>query len=128
MVASEYKNILSFFIKDSALSNTKLSQIYCSNESNHKSVYDVYLRGKAMAQLINDPPRDEAFIKRFKTDCLKFLVELSNQIKKKLNFDENGLIAKLDILDPKKAQAPDISPVSLIPLAVNFPSIIAENE
>ena len=31
------------------------------------------------------------------------------------------------VLDPKVAQAPDVSPVSLIPLAVHFPSIIAED-
>ena len=59
---------------------------------------------------------------------MKLIVELSNQIKKRFNFDVNGGIAKLNVLDPKVAQAPDISPVSLIPLAVHFPSIIAEDK
>ena len=96
-------------------------------KDNHKSISDLYLGGKAMAQLIKDPLRDNALVKRFKTDCLKLLVELSIQIKKRFNFNENGVIAKLNVLDPKVAQGPN-SPVSLIPLAVYFPSVIAEDQ
>ena len=80
MVSSEYKNILSFFIKMEAISNTKLSEIDPKKECNFKNVDDIYLGGKAMAQLIKAPLLDENVVKRFKTYCLTFLVELSVQI------------------------------------------------
>ena len=127
MVSSEYKDILSFFIKEDVLNSHKISEIDPSMKENHKSISDLYLGGKAMAQLIKGPIRDEALVTRFKTNCLKLLVELSVQIKKRFNFNENGVIAKLNVLDPKIAQGPS-PPDSLIPLAVYFPSVIAEDQ
>lgn len=124
MASSEYKNILSFFIKNEVLNNTTLSEIDPNKESNFKSVNDVYLGGKAMVQLINDPLGNESSVKRFKTYCLKFLVELSNQIRKRFNFSEDGVIAKLNVSDPKVAHAHNTSPTSSIPLAIHFPSVV----
>ena len=36
-----------------------------------------------MAELIKVPIGNDIVVKRFKTDCLKFLIELSNQIRKR---------------------------------------------
>ena len=40
---------------------------------------------------ITAPFNDESVTKRFKTDCLKFLVDLCVQIRKRFNFDGNGV-------------------------------------
>ena len=46
MVLSEYKDILSYFIKDDVLNSHKLSEIDLSMKDNHKNVSDLYLGGK----------------------------------------------------------------------------------
>ena len=53
-----------------------------------------------LAHLITNPFQNESCSNRFKTNCLKFLVELSNQIKR-LPMDENRIIAKMNVLDKK---------------------------
>ena len=124
MVANEYRNILGFFIRDEVLQVAKLSEIDPNVQSNHKRINEIYLGGKASAHLIAEPFKEEVD-KRFKSDCLKFLIELSNQFRNRFCFDEDSVTAKLAVLDPKKNQ--QFLPQSLIPLAVRFPSIVSEN-
>ena len=58
-----------------------------------------YLGGLAMTELLKNPlPTD--ILKRFRSDCVKFLIELCIQIKKRLPLNEDSLIAKLSVLDP----------------------------
>ena len=127
MVSTEYKSILSCFIKDEILQSRKLSQIDPQDVRNQKNTNDVYLGGQAFAHLICNPFQDESGTKRFKTDCLKFLIELSNQIRQKLPLDENGLIAKMNVLNPKVDQDLYQSPESIVPLAAHFPHVVPQN-
>ena len=53
-----------------------------------------------MALTINDLFVNTISKQKFKTDCLKFLVELCFQIKKRFPPAEDGVISKLKILDP----------------------------
>ena len=53
----------------------------------------------------------------------KFLLELSLQMKKRLPLDENGIIAKLNVLCIEIALDLKRSPTSIVPLAVHFPII-----
>ena len=128
MVTTEYKSILSCFIKDEVIRSRKLSLIDPQDVRNQKSTNDEYLGGQALAHLINQPFQDENGTKRFKADCLRFLIELSNQMRKKLPLEENGLIAKLNVLNPKIAQDLSQSPESIIPLEVHFPHVVPENK
>ncbi len=125
-VSSEYKNILSFFIKEEILQTTKLSEIDPCIKNNHKNIDNIYLGGRAISHLINEPFKDDARTKRFRNDCLKVLVELAFQIKKRFPFSEDGIISKLRLLDPKVASDIHQSPSTITPLAVHFPSLVPE--
>ena len=70
------------------------------------------------------PVQDKSCTIRFKSDCFKFLIELSLQMKKRLPLDENGISAKLNVLGIEIALDLKRSPTSLVPLAVHFPHII----
>ena len=63
---------------------------------------------------------------RFRKDCLKVIVELAFQMKKRFPFNENGIISILKALDPKAARDIHQSPSTIISLAVHFPSIVPE--
>ena len=49
-------------------------------------------------------------------------------MKKRLPLDENGIIAKLNVLDIEIALDLKRSPTSIVPLAVHFPHIIPQNK
>lgn len=121
MVTTEYKELLSFFIRDEILMRTPLQELNPTTESLHVACKDIYLGGKASAQLLIEPLKDEACEIRFKTDCKKFLIELCEQIRKRLSFDKEGVIPKLKILDPNNLAD---SPTSITPLAVKFSNIV----
>ena len=92
MVTLKYKSILACFIKEEVLHSKKLSDIDPQDTRNQKYISDVYLGGNALAHLITNPFQNEICSNRFKTDCFKFLVELSIQMKKRLPMDENEII------------------------------------
>ncbi|KAF2348465.1 hypothetical protein FHG87_020780, partial [Trinorchestia longiramus] len=102
MVTTEYRNILSFFVTEKIMQCVKLSDIDPINACNHKKMDDIYLGGLAMMHLINKPLPTEVLL-RFKNDCLKFLVELCVQIRKRFSMSEDSLITKLNVLDPTVA-------------------------
>ena len=82
--------------------------------------------GQYFSQLLNDSLQDESC--RFKSDRFRFLLELSLQMKKRLPLDENGMIAKLNVLGVKIAWNLKGSPTSIVPLAVHFQHIIPQNK
>ena len=128
MITSEYKSILNCFIKEEILLAKNLSEIDPQNIRSQKPISDVYLGGQCFSQLLNDPLQDESGTIRFKSDCFKFLLELSLQMKKRLPFDENGIIAELNVLDIEIALDLKRSPTSIVPLAIHFPYIIPQNK
>ena len=119
MVSMEYKNILSFFMKEEVISSCKLAELDPSNEINHKTLNEIYLGGRCMALLSSTPIGDCET--RFKRDCLNFLVELCMQIRKIFPLNDEGTIAKLNILDPIVVHDLAKSPSSISQLSMNFP-------
>ena len=127
MVTSEYKNILNCFVKDDVMQRFKISDIDPSNTSNHKKINEIFLRGLAMVQLTNEPLPTNT-LKRFMDDCVKFLVELSVQIKKRFPLNEDSLIAQLKVLDPTVASNTNVSPQFLTQLISKFPNLVKQDE
>ena len=127
MVSCEYQSILGYFIKDDILVSSKLSEIDLTDKANHKDMNDFYLGGRTMSYIAQNPIDGDSV--RFKKDWTHFLIELCSQIRRGLPLElcsqirrglpleEDGVLALLKILDPK----------SIIPLALNFPSIAPEN-
>ena len=125
MVVSEYRNILSCFIKEELLHMFDVNDIDINQESNYKKSSDIYLGVKASAHLIKGP-LDAETENRLKNNCLKFLVELCKQFKKRFSFNSDSLIAKLNVLKPNEFFTQNHSPLSVIPLAAHFPMLIHE--
>ena len=123
MVVSEYTNILGCFVKESVLQGIKVADIDPTNKYYHKTIENIYLGGSAMAQLIHHPLPSNT-LKRFKQDCLKFLVELCVQIRKKFPLNEDSVISKLNVLDPNIASNVSLSPPSLTHLSSIFPNLV----
>lgn len=126
MVSLEYKNILGLFIKEVVITSRKLVEIDPSNEINHKSLNDLYLVARCMTLLKSKPLGDCE--NRFKNDCLKFLIELCMQIRKRFPLNDDGIIASLNILDPAVARDRTRSPSSIFHLAMQFPRLVSEDK
>ena len=105
-----------------------MSEIDSQDIKSQKPISDVYLGGQRFSQSLNDPLQDESCTIRFKSDCFKFLLELSLQMKKSLPLDENGIIAKLNVLGIEIALDLKRSPTSIVPFAVRFPHIIPQSK
>ena len=128
MITSEYKCIFNSFIKEEILLAKNLSEIDPQDIRSQKPISDICLGGQCLSQLLNDPLQDESCAIRLISDCFKFLSELSLQIKKRLPFDENAIIPKLNVLDIEIACDLERSTTSIVPLAVHFPHIIPQNK
>ena len=82
MVSAEHENILSYFVEEEYFMRTKLCDIDPSNSKVvHKRVDDIFLGGRAISLLEQEPFVDHDCFTRFKHDCLNFLVELCLQTK-----------------------------------------------
>ena len=103
----------------------EVDDIDINQESNYEKSSDIYLGGKASAHLIKEP-LDAEIENRLKNTCLRFLVELCNQFKKRFSFNSNSLIAKLNVLDLNESFTQNRSPSSIIPLAAHFPMLVPE--
>jgi hypothetical protein len=114
-------------VDETVIQRVKLSDIDPSDVRNHKNHDNIYLGGLTMTQLINEPlPSD--ILKRFKNDCLKFLVELCVQIRKRFPLNEDSVIAKLNVLDPTIASNVSLSPSSLTGISSYFPNLVPPAE
>lgn len=125
MVYSEYKNILSSFIREEVVQSTRASDIDPSDKSLHKQLNDLYLGGRCMRELSLLPIGENDV--RFKMDCLNFLVALCLQIKKRFPLEEDGIVANLQILDPAASRDITKSPSSIVNVAQNFPHLVPED-
>ena len=94
-VSTEYKNILSFYIRDEILSSLKLLEIDPCCKTDYKNREGIYFGARTIAYLHTNPFKDAAIEKVFSNNCLKFLIELSCQIKKRFQLDESSITAKL---------------------------------
>lgn len=127
-ISTEYRDILSCFVKEELILAHSLSEIDPTDKSVHKPIDSVYLGGRAMAHLAKEPLHDPAYTNRFKTDCVNFLVELCVQIRKRFPLNDDSVIASFKVLDPEVAKNITVSPASICHLALSFPTLIPENQ
>lgn len=64
----------------------------------------------------------------FTEDCVKFLVELCVQIRKRFDFSEDSILSMISCVDPQEALSPKRVMSSLVKLARKFPRLIPEND
>lgn len=85
-ICGVYRNILAMFIKDEVLDRENLSAIDPSDSKIYKDLKDIHLGGRCEAMLMTESlGKNES---RFRSDCLKFLSELSCQIRKRFPLEE----------------------------------------
>lgn len=99
-----------------------------SDNSLYKKLEDINLGGRCQALLLGEPITDKEAKKRFLLDCQKFLVELCKQIKKIFPLEEDCVLAKLQVIEPKEALNPKRSVKSIAELAVHFPTLVKEED
>ena len=73
MVSSEYRSILSLYIKEEVIMYDVLCNIDPSDRKLFNSLEDLFLGGRTMSLLEQEPLVNDVLV-RFKNDCLKFLV------------------------------------------------------
>ena len=127
MVSTEYKVILSFFMKEEVFTQMDLSNIDPKDKKIHKPIENIYLGGRTMSLLEEEPIVDEENNIAFRNDCLKFLIELCVQIKQRFPFSDDNIIAKLKVLDPNIAHSKN-SLMSISSLETQFKTLIPENK
>ncbi|KAK0066447.1 hypothetical protein Bpfe_003879 [Biomphalaria pfeifferi] len=121
LISQSYSDILSCFIDDEIIVMHKLSEVDPTDCNLHKNYDDIFLGGKAMALLYQEPLNEDT--EQFQNNCLEFLIEFSNQIKQNFPIAEDSIIAELSILDPTVAQDRNRSPESISKLAFHFSTL-----
>ena len=127
MVSTEYKIILSVFIKDEVFTQMDLSNIDPKDKKIHKPIENIYLGRRKISLLEEEPIVDQENNIAFRNDCLKFLIELCVQIKQHFPFSDDNILAKLKVLDPNIAHSKN-SLMSISSLATQFKTLILENK
>ena len=125
-ICAEYKAILCSFIKENILRDHPLHEIDPADGLVHVPTDDIYLGGAAMAEFSKDPIPDRAY--DLKQACKRFLVEICQQIRKRVDLSQNSLLAKLQVIDPAVATNIDVSPRSITDVAAFFPALVAEDQ
>ena len=127
MVSTEYKIILNSFIKEEVFTQIDLSNIDPKDKKIHKPIENIYLGGRTMSLLEEEPIVDQENNIAFRNDCLKFLIVLCVQIKQHFPFSDDNITAKLKVLDPNIAPSRN-SLMSVPSLATQFKTLIPENK
>ncbi|KAK0066446.1 hypothetical protein Bpfe_003878 [Biomphalaria pfeifferi] len=122
LISQSYRDVLSCFIDDEVIVKHKLSEIDPCDLNIHKKHDDIFLGGKAMALLYQEPLNEDT--EQFLTSCLQFLIELSSQIKQNFPIQETGIVAKLSVLDPQIVQSFKKSSTAITKLATHFTNLI----
>ena len=126
-VYSTYKELLCCFVQETVTENEEICTINPRNEHVHVQTSEVYIGGRAEAQLQRDPLEPQV-LQNFKRDCKNVLVELCSQNRRRFDLRHSGLLAKLTVLDPNWAQDLAKSPKSINSIAVQFLTVISERE
>ena len=94
----------------------------------YKDTHDINFGGRCDALLAQQPLLDQE--NRFRLDCLRFLVELCSQIKRRFDFSETSILSQMCVLDPKVAMSASNQrrPKSLAYLASKFPMLVEESQ
>ena len=125
-ISDQYRTLLAMFVRNDVLRNKTLIDVDPLDSSCYMPLSDIEVGGRCESLLAKEPlgPNET----RFRLDCQKYLKELCNQIKKRFCFQESSVLARLNVLDVKVALSAESRPRSVTPLAVSFPSVVAEDE
>ena len=121
--------LLSLLVKSSFIESMPLWQIKPSVPYFYKDdTHDINLGGRCDAFLAQQPLLNKE--NRFRVDCLRFLVELCSQIKKRFDFSETSIWSQMCVLDPKVAMSASNQrrPKSLAYIASKFPTLAEESQ
>ncbi|KAK3888573.1 hypothetical protein Pcinc_007425 [Petrolisthes cinctipes] len=125
-ISDEYRSILSLFIKDSVIKSQKLAAIDPQNRNLLKNLSDINLGGRCEGLLVSEPLEEKE--RRFRIDCLSYMVELCMQIKRRFTFEEDSVLSLLQIIEPKAALSSERCIKSIAKLAVHFPHVIKNED
>ena len=64
----------------------------------------------------------------FKTVCMEYMIELSDEIRKRISSSKYSSAKNLDRLDPKMVMSPDDSNLCIVPVFVEFPNLAKETD
>jgi len=99
-IRATYREILSLFVRDDVIHAHDLTTIDPTCKRNHRPIMEVHLGGGCYAEMQRVPVGDNQT--RFREDCVKFLVELCVQIRKRFDFSEDSLLSMISCLDPEQ--------------------------
>ena len=125
-VCNEYRAILSGFVREDVIRDRPLIDIDPNDSRVYLPTEDVYLGGAAMAQFVTEPVQHIA--NDIKNDCKRFMIEICNQIRKRINLDTRSLLARMQVLDPVYAKNIDVSPRSITDIAAHFPTLVPQEQ
>ena len=97
-LTSEYRHLLSLFIKDEVLTFKSLADIDPANSQLHKQLNSINLGGRCEAQLLRQPLSDKEL--QFRKDALSFLIELCVQIRSRFPLSQDCVLAQMQPLEP----------------------------
>ena len=128
IVSDGYRYLLSLFVKSTFIESMPLWKIEPSVPYFYKDIHDIDLGRKCDALLAQQPLLDQE--NRFRLDCLRFLVELCSQIKRRFDFSETSILSQMCVLDPKVAMSASnqTRPKSLAYLASKFSMLVEESQ
>lgn len=124
-VETVLKTILEMFIRKQHLAKNSVYEINHRNPHILLPLNEVYLGGVVTAYIKTNKDIPEHELDKFKLSCLQFYQELIDQIKKRISFDNYGL-KEMSALIPKNVL--NKKTPSIVPLALQFPSVISEYE
>ena len=125
-IRDTYREILSLFVRDDVIHARDLTTIDPTCKRNHRPIMEVHLGGRCYAEMQRVQLGDNQT--RFGEGCVKFLVELCVQIRKRFDFSEDSVLSMISCLDPEEALSPKRAMSSLVKLALKFPRLIPEND
>lgn len=115
-----YKTLLQNFVKPPFIDDLQLHKIDFSNENIFLKLNDIYIGAKA-AIIINKKNISDSDVRAIKINCRDYYIELCKQVRSRINFDDEVLIA-IQGIDPK-----NLAP-SLVPLMMLFPNLVDETD
>lgn len=116
-----YREIPSLFVRDDVIFTQDVSTIDPASKSNHRPIKEVQLGGRCLAEIQRVSLGDSEV--RFREDCVKFLVELCVQIRKRFDLSDDSVLSMISCLDPEEALSRNRRMFSLMKLAVKFPRL-----
>ena len=118
-IKDTYREILSLFVRNDVILTGDVATIDHTFKNNLRPITEVHLGWRCQVSLGDNETR-------FREDCVKFLVELCVQMRKRFGFSEDSVLSMISCLDPEEALSSKRAMASLAKLAVKFPWLVPE--